>query len=126
MSKQIEQNPSRVSFDPGDVNIEQLDELANDRGQSRAELIRSALRRELAAVEGRDDDLPADLRDGLDAVRVVAVDGRVAVDQAESAVAQRLQISKSAARRVLRRLENYDKLRPRWGVVVLVTGGDES
>lgn len=43
MSKQIESNPSRISFDPGHVDIEELDEIADDRGVSRAELIREQL-----------------------------------------------------------------------------------
>jgi hypothetical protein len=44
MSKQIKQNPSRVSFDPGSVDIEALDEIADEQGMSRAELIRGTLR----------------------------------------------------------------------------------
>jgi hypothetical protein len=43
MSKQIESNPSRISFDPGHVDIEMLDDIADDRGMSRAELIRQQL-----------------------------------------------------------------------------------
>jgi hypothetical protein len=52
MSKQIESNPSRVSFDPGGVDMEALDEVADDRDISRAELIRQTLKE---VVEAHDD-----------------------------------------------------------------------
>ena len=52
MSKQIESNPSRVSFDPGAVDMEKLDEVADDRDMSRAELIRQTLKE---VVDAHDD-----------------------------------------------------------------------
>lgn len=52
MSKQIESNPSRISFDPKGVDVEALDELADDREMSRAELIRE----ELAELIDRETD----------------------------------------------------------------------
>lgn len=124
MSDRLEQNPSRVSFDPRDVNIERIDEVADERGQSRAELIREALRTTVEAADARDDQLPTDLREAEEAVRLVAVDGRCSVDQCESAVAQRLQINKSAARRVLKRLEKHGRLKPRWGTVLVPDRGE--
>lgn len=43
MSKQIEQNPTRISFNPKTVDVEVLDEIADERDMSRAELIRETL-----------------------------------------------------------------------------------
>lgn len=43
MSKQIAQNPSRISFNPKAVDVDALDEIADDRDVSRAELIRETL-----------------------------------------------------------------------------------
>ena len=44
MSKQIERNPSRISFNPKNVDVAALDEIADSRDVSRAELIRDTLR----------------------------------------------------------------------------------
>jgi hypothetical protein len=52
MSKQIESNPSRVSFDPGAVDMDKLDDIADERDLSRAELIRQTLKE---VVEAHDD-----------------------------------------------------------------------
>jgi hypothetical protein len=60
VSKQIEQNPSRVSFDPGKVDIEALDDVADERDMSRAELIRDTLA-ELVEDYKDDEDLDAEL-----------------------------------------------------------------
>lgn len=43
MSKQIASNPTRISFNPKNVDVEALDEIADDRDVSRAELIRETL-----------------------------------------------------------------------------------
>lgn len=49
MSKQIEENPSRISFAPGNVSAERLTEVADDLGyESRAEFIREKLREAVA------------------------------------------------------------------------------
>lgn len=48
MSKQIEENPSRISFAPGNVSADRLSAVAEDRGMSRAELIREACREKIA------------------------------------------------------------------------------
>lgn len=52
MSKQIESNPSRVSFDPGAVDMDKLDDIAEERDLSRAELIRQTLKE---VVDAHDD-----------------------------------------------------------------------
>lgn len=60
MSKQIEKNPSRVSFDPRQVDIEALDEIADERDMSRAELIREALSN-LVDSEGGEERISGEL-----------------------------------------------------------------
>ena len=52
MSNCLEQNPSRISFDPGHVDVDALDEIADDQDKSRAELIRATL---AEVVEEYDD-----------------------------------------------------------------------
>lgn len=52
MSNRLEQNPSRISFDPGHVDIDTLDEIADDQDESRAELIRETL---AEVIEMHDD-----------------------------------------------------------------------
>lgn len=118
MSKQIESNPSRVSFDPSGVDMESVDKLADDRNQSRAELIRTALADELQQTGLSDDhDLDSTLADALRALKRVAVNGQVSTEEAESAIAQEIQIPSSATRRILRQLDNEDMIKPAWGVV---------
>jgi hypothetical protein len=51
MSKQIQKNPSRVSFDPKSADIERLDEIADAEGVSRAEKIRSLIKQEIRENE---------------------------------------------------------------------------
>jgi hypothetical protein len=60
MSNQLKQNPSRVSFNPGKVDIEALDEVADERDMSRAELIREKLS-EVVEDHKDDEDLGAEL-----------------------------------------------------------------
>ena len=52
MSNRLEQNPPRISFDPGHVDVDALDEIAGDQNKSRAELIRETL---AEVVEEHDD-----------------------------------------------------------------------
>jgi hypothetical protein len=60
VSKQIESNPSRVSFDPRQVGIEALDEIADERDMSRAELVRGTLA-DLIGSEGGDDRIDGEI-----------------------------------------------------------------
>lgn len=62
MSKQIESNPSRVSFQPKDADIAVLDEIAEEQNMSRAEKIRQLIKREVAEQQADDGDhlLPED------------------------------------------------------------------
>ncbi|WP_255195381.1 hypothetical protein [Halorarius litoreus] len=60
MSKDIESNPSRISFNPKGVDISALDEIADQRDVSRAELIRTQLR-ELVAQHAASDGGSTDL-----------------------------------------------------------------
>jgi|GEM_PF-2113834 len=55
MSKQIESNPSRVSFDPGSVDMDKLDDIADNRDLSRAELIRQTLKEVVDAYDDGED-----------------------------------------------------------------------
>jgi len=52
MNNRLEQNPSRISFDPGHVDVDALDEIADGQDKSRAELIRATL---AEVVEEYDD-----------------------------------------------------------------------
>jgi hypothetical protein len=61
MSKQIKTNPDRVTFDPRHLDVEALDEIADERGMSsRAELIRQTLS-ELVEREADDEHADAEL-----------------------------------------------------------------
>lgn len=119
MSKQIESNPSRVSFDPRDVDMSNVDELADSRGVSRAELIRQTLSDELRKSDmiDSDNDLPSDLATAIETVRRDAVDGRVPVDHVESMISQQLKVPKDSVRRILKRLQSRDLIVPRSGVI---------
>ncbi|WP_255149005.1 CopG family transcriptional regulator [Halorarius halobius] len=60
MSKDIAQNPTRISFNPKGVDVAALDEVADQRDVSRAELIREQLR-EVVAQHAEADGGSADL-----------------------------------------------------------------
>jgi hypothetical protein len=62
MSKQIERNPSRVSFQPKDADIAVLDKIAEQENLSRAEKIRQLIKREIDHHQADDGDylLPED------------------------------------------------------------------
>lgn len=56
MSKQIEQNPSRISLNPKGIDVAELDDLADDLDSSRADLLRQFIQEGMERYEARDED----------------------------------------------------------------------
>jgi hypothetical protein len=129
VSKQINSNPSRVSFNPGGVDIEVLDEVAADRDMSRAELIRQTLQE---VVEEYDDgadhaDLNKpehpDLREAFEAL-LDASDHprgvrRVTVEEARSTLHTQNTKKSQVSSRLLRPLDREGFITVRGGYITV-------
>jgi len=128
MTNRLDNNPNRVSFDPADVSIPELDDVADDRHDgSRAAALREAVAEytekygDGVADGGQTPDDPQ-LRDGYRAMRRIADPdhGRIPVEEARPAVAQECKIPGSAVKRaVFEPLRERGWVTPRYGVLIV-------
>ncbi|QZP37740.1 hypothetical protein [Halobaculum magnesiiphilum] len=121
MSNRLDRNPNRVSFDPQGADIPAFDEIAEERGMSRAELLREKVKE---TVGQREDEtgLPEDetlRRAYLTLLDAAGENHRIQTEAAESTLAQELTRPSGTIRSVLKDLETRGYVAPRWGVLTV-------
>jgi len=121
VTNRLDRNPNRVSFDPGSADIPAFDEIADERGMSRAELLREVVK---DTVGQREDDtgLPDDETLRRAYLRLLDASGhnhRIDIEGAESLLAQELSRPSGSIRSVLKDLEESGYVSPRWGVLTV-------
>lgn len=121
VSNRLDRNPNRVSFDPKDADIPAFDEIADERGMSRAELLREKVKETVGQHEDT-TGLPEDetLRQAYIALLDAAGHNhRIDTDDAESTLADKLNRPKGSVRSILKDLENRGYVAPRWGIITV-------
>ncbi|MFC7069479.1 hypothetical protein [Halobaculum lipolyticum] len=121
MTNRLERNPNRVSFDPQDADIPAFDAIAEERGMSRAELLREKVKE---TVGQREDDTGLPDNEALRRAYLALLDAagpnhRIATEGAESTLADKLNRPKGSVRSVLKELEERGYVAPRWGNITV-------
>lgn len=121
VSNRLDRNPNRVSFDPQDADVPAFDAIAEERGMSRAELLREKVK-ETVGQRHDDTGLPEDetlRRAYLALLDTAGPNHRVDTKSAESALADTLNRPKGSVRSVLKELEEHGYVAPRWGNITV-------